>query len=120
MLALAAAVLLATAGVASAHVDVEAEEPVAGATTTVTFSFHHGKDGTATTGLEVKLPDGASVVEVPEVPGWTSSVDEAAGIVSWTGGSVPDGQDGVFPVVLVLPPTPGEVDRTSTRLNSSQ
>src|SRR3546814_10543332 len=71
MLALAAAVLLATAGVASAHVDVEAEEPVAGATTTVTFSFHHGKDGTATTGLEVKLPDGASVVEVPEVPGWT-------------------------------------------------
>src|SRR3546814_5104107 len=77
--------------------------------TTEAFSFHHGKDGTATTGREVKLPDGASVVEVPEVPGWTSSVDEAEGVVSWTGGSVPDGQDGVFPVVLVLPPTPGEV-----------
>src|SRR3546814_21043732 len=60
--------------------------------TTVTFSFHHGKDGTATTGLEVKLPEGASVVEVPEEPGWTSSVDEAEGVVSWTGGSVPDGQ----------------------------
>src|SRR3546814_19469997 len=107
MLALDAAWQLASAGVASAHVDVEAEEPVAGGTTTVTFSFHHGKDGTATTGLEVKLPDGASVVEVPEVPGWTSSVDEAAGIVSWTGGSVPDGPDGVFPVVLVLPPKLG-------------
>lgn len=107
--ALVLAAIVALAAPAAAHVDVEAEEAVAGATTTITFSFQHGKDGTATTGLEVLLPEGAEVVEVPEVPGWQSEVDEGAGTVAWTGGSVPDGVDAAFPVVVTLPDTEGEV-----------
>lgn len=97
------------AGVAAAHVEVEAEQALAGATTTVTFSFHHGKDGTATTGLEVLMPPGTTVVDVPAVDGWTSSVDNGTGTVTWTGGPIPDGTEARLPVVLTLPATPGEV-----------
>ncbi|HEX4868961.1 MAG TPA: DUF1775 domain-containing protein [Acidimicrobiales bacterium] len=112
LFALPALVLLWLAlltGVASAHVDVEAEQALAGATTTLTFSFHHGKDGTATTGLEVLLPPGTTVVDVPAVEGWQSAVDEATGTVTWTGGPVPDGTEARLPVVVSLPTTPGEV-----------
>jgi len=107
--AIALALLVTFATAAAAHVEVEAEEPVAGTTTTVTFSFHHGKDGTATTALEVLLPAGTVVVDTPEVPGWTATVDEAEGTVTWTGGSVPDGVEAHFPIVVTLPDTEGEV-----------
>lgn len=104
---LAVACLVAMAGAAAAHVDVDPVEAPAGSTTTLTFSFHHGKDGTATTGLEVLMPEGATIVSVPEAPGWTSVVDETAGTVSWSGGSVPDGTEAAFPVTVQLPATPG-------------
>lgn len=107
--ALVLAVLVLLAAPALAHVDVEAEEAVAGATTTITFTFQHGKDGTATTGLEVLLPEGTTVLEVLEVPGWTSDVDETAGTVTWTGGSVPDGTPARFPLRVTLPDVEGEV-----------
>lgn len=106
--ALALVVLVLTAAVAGAHVDLDPGEAVAGSTTTLTFSFHHGKDGTATTGLQVLLPPGATAVEVPAVPGWTSAVDTAAGTVTWSGGSVPDGTEAELPVVVRLPDAPGE------------
>jgi Domain of unkown function (DUF1775) len=46
---------------------------------------------------------------VPEVAGWTSAVDPESGTVTWSGGSVPDGTEAAFPVVVQLPTTPGEV-----------
>ena len=104
---LALAVLIALAGPASAHVELEPGEAMAGTQATLTFSFHHGKDGTATTALEVQLPEGASVVDVPAVPGFTSAVDAATRTVRWSGGSVPDGTEAEFPLVVQLPPTPG-------------
>lgn len=92
---------------AAAHVEVAPGEAVAGSTTTLTFSFHHGKDGTATTGLEVLLPPGASVVEVLPVEGWTSNIDEDTGTVTWTGGPVPDRVKAELPLVVKLPSDPG-------------
>ena len=77
--------LVALAPAAWAHVEVEPEEAIAGATETLTFSVEF--EGAATTGLEVQLPDGASVTEVPAKAGWTASVDDAAHTVAWTGGS---------------------------------
>jgi uncharacterized protein YcnI len=105
LLALVAGLLLLLAAPASAHVDVGPETAVAGSTTTLTFSFHHGKDGAATTALQVQLPDGASVVAVPAIDGWTSSVTD--GVVSWTGGRVPDGTRAEFTIDVRLPPTAG-------------
>jgi uncharacterized protein YcnI len=100
-------VLVGWAAVASAHVELEPEEAVAGSETTLRFSFHHGKDGSATTALEVQLPVGAEVIDVPTVEGFTSEVDETARTVRWSGGSVPDGTEAEFPVLLRLPAEPG-------------
>ncbi len=107
VLALASGVLLLAATAAGAHVDLDPGEAVAGSTARLTFSFHHGKDGTGTTSLEVLLPPGASVVEVPATPGWTSQVDAAAGTVAWSGFAA-DGTEVELPVVVALPATPGE------------
>ena len=106
-LAVAACLLVVGATAASAHVDLEPGEAVAGSTTTLTFSFHHGKDGSATTGLEVLLPPGSLAVEAPPVPGWTAEIDAEAGTIRWSGGRVPDGTEAAFPVVVQLPPDPG-------------
>lgn len=107
VLALGALLVLGTP--AGAHVELDPGEAAAGSTATLTFSFRHGKDGTATTGLEVLLPEGASVVDVPPVAGWTSTVDEDAGTVAWSGGPVPDGTEAALPLVVTMPATPGEV-----------
>jgi uncharacterized protein YcnI len=104
-LALTTAALVLVAPAAGAHVEIEPAEGVAGATATLTF--HVAFEGSATTGLEVQLPEGASVEEVPTKAGWTSAVDTAARTVTWSGGSVAADDD--FAVVVQLPATPGEV-----------
>jgi uncharacterized protein YcnI len=112
LILLAAVVLLSAvflAPPAMAHVDLEPGEATAGSTQTLTFSFHHGKDGTPTTALEVQLPEGTEVVELGAVEGFTSSHDELARTIRWEGGSVPDGVQGEFPVRVILPTTTGVV-----------
>ena len=91
--------LVALAPPAWAHVEIEPAEAVAGSTATLTFSVEY--EGAATTGLEVQLPDGASVTEVPDKAGWTSSVDDAANTVTWSGGSAT--ADETFSVVVAAP-----------------
>ena len=93
-----AAVLLALPTAAGAH--VEATGTTADGTTTVEFSFHHGCDGAATTGLRIQLPEGATDVEPQDPEGWTSTVsgDELA----WTGGSVPDHEEAAFVATMTL------------------
>ena len=105
VLALALAALVALAAPALAHVELEPEEATSGSTETLTF--HVAYEGAATTGLDVQLPEGASVVEVPAKDGWTSSSNDAERTVSWTGGSVE--ADETFTVVVQLPAITGEV-----------
>ncbi|MDQ3782520.1 MAG: DUF1775 domain-containing protein [Actinomycetota bacterium] len=107
--ALSVGALVVMASPAWGHVDLDPGEAVAGATETLTFSFEHGKDGRATTALIVQVPEGATVVDVPAVAGFTSAVDDDERTVTWSGGSVPDGTRARFPIVVTLPPTPGEV-----------
>lgn len=82
-LAVAACLLVVGATAASAHVDLEPGEAVAGSTTTLTFSFHHGKDGSATTGLEVLLPQGSLGVEATSTstsaPATTETTEDRPG-----------------------------------------
>jgi hypothetical protein len=102
---LSVAALVALAVPAGAHVEVAPGEAAAGSTQTLTFSVAF--EGSATTGLVVQLPGGASVSEVPDKAGWASTVDEVESTVSWSGGSA--AADETFAVVVVLPTTPGEV-----------
>jgi uncharacterized protein YcnI len=95
---------LATAP-AAAHTTLEPEEAVAGSTETLTFHVAH--EGAATIGLDVRLPDGATVVQVPAKDGWTSSSDPEASTVTWEGGPVEADEE--FEVVVELPDTTGVV-----------
>jgi uncharacterized protein YcnI len=97
--------LLAIASAAWAHVEIEPTEAVAGSTATLTFAVEY--EGSPTMGLEVQLPDGATVSDVPAKAGWTSTVDPAANTVSWTGGTATD--DESFDLAVELPTTAGEV-----------
>ncbi len=90
---------------AMAHTELEPGEAPAGSTQTLTF--HVAYEGSATTGLDVQLPEGASVVEVPDKPGWTSTNDDSKRTVSWSGG--PAAEDVELAVVVKLPDTTGVV-----------
>ncbi|GAA3339533.1 hypothetical protein GCM10017714_15510 [Curtobacterium pusillum] len=70
-LGVTAAIVLGTAGVASAHVSATASSTAANSYTTATFSVPHGCDGSPTTKIEFQVPK--SVIEVtPTVnPNWT-------------------------------------------------
>ena len=105
LLGLSLALLVASAAPASAHTELEPEEAVAG--TTETLTFHVAYEGTGTTGLEVQLPEGTSVDEVPAKDGWTSSSDPEARTVRWEGGPVEADEE--FAVVVELPDTTGVV-----------
>lgn len=108
MAALLLALLAATP--AAAHVEVEPTEAIAGSTVTLTFSFHHGLDGADTTALEVRMPPGTEVLEVPAKAGWVIDVsDTDPQVVTWSGGRVPDGVMETFPARVRLPAEPGEV-----------
>jgi uncharacterized protein YcnI len=101
--AVSTAVLLAFAPSAWAHVEIDPEEAAAGATETLTFNVEY--EGSPTQGLQVQLPSGATVVDVPDKAGWTATNDEATHVVTWTGGSSTD--DDAFELTVTLPTTPG-------------
>lgn len=108
---------LASVGVASAHV-VAGIDAIDGATSTVVFSFDHGCNGAATTGIEALFPSSTTDVAPVDVDGWTSEVDETGSgvVVSWTGGSVPDHTQMSFTVDVTF----GEPDGTLVKLPTIQ
>ena len=75
----AAALTLALAVPASAHVSVSADTAVQSGYSTVTFKVPNESDEASTTKLEVNLPKDAPVasVSVRPVPGWTAVAEKA-------------------------------------------
>jgi uncharacterized protein YcnI len=75
----AAALTLALAVPASAHVTVSAGAAVQGGYSTVTFKVPNESDDASTTKIEVNLPPDAPVasVSVRPVPGWTAVAEKA-------------------------------------------
>ena len=67
--------VLLTASLASAHVGVDQDEITAGASTTLTFSFGHGCDGSPTNKLAFQIPD--SIVNAQPIvhPGWDVDIE---------------------------------------------
>lgn len=85
--ALTALAVLATAGVASAHVVVSAPDAAQGGYSVLSFRVPTESDTASTTAVTVQLPDLTSARTEP-MPGWTASVqksaDEKATSVTWT------------------------------------
>ena len=82
--ALATGLVLAPAA-AFAHVGVDpTSDPIAGQSTTLSFGFSHGCDGSPTTQIAIDMPDGLSGVHPIADAGWTIDIERGgeAGRVS--------------------------------------
>src|SRR5262245_5083979 len=55
----------------AAHVTLETQEAKGGERYTAVLRVPHGCEGTATTGLRVRIPDGVIAVKPMPKPGWT-------------------------------------------------
>ncbi len=104
VLATATVAVLFGSSTAFAHIDPDPTEAQAGSRLSVGFTVEHGCDGSPTTALDMRLPDGVTDA-TPEPPeGWVASVD--ADVVTFTGGPLPDDQELTFGVAMNLPATP--------------
>lgn len=101
---LAAVSTLLFASPALAHIDPDPSEAQAGSRLSVGFTVEHGCDGSATTSLNMRLPDGV-IDATPEPPqDWEGSVTDD--VLTFVGGPLPAEQELTFNVALTLPPTP--------------
>ena len=100
------ALAIAIAMPAAAHVTLENQEAKVGASYKAVFRVPHGCDGTATTAIRVKIPEGVIGVKPMPKPGWTLTtttgkypkayelfhrqMTEGVTEISWSGGKLPD------------------------------
>ncbi|MDQ4010991.1 MAG: YcnI family protein [Actinomycetota bacterium] len=122
--AVSVVVLLALAGVASAHVTVNPRSAEQGGYTKVAFRVPNERDTASTTALEINFPTDHPIVSVSTraVPGWTSTVQKTAlaqpitteggeqvtetvSKITWTGGKIAPGTFEEFDVSLGPLPT---------------
>lgn len=118
----AAALLLC--GSAYAHVTANPNTGLADNYFETKFRVSHGCDGSATTAVTIKMPQGIVNVKPQFKPGWTAEVkkkklpapvnaghgkmtDEQVDEITWRGGPLPDDQYDEFGIVLKLPDSAG-------------
>ncbi|MGH9245559.1 MAG: YcnI family protein [Acidimicrobiales bacterium] len=119
------AILAAAAGPAAAHVGVDQDEVAAGSYANLTFTVPHGCDGSPTTAIAVQIPEGITSLTPGVNPSWTivtetetlatpiddgegGQITERVGVVSWTGGSLPDEHLDRFVISVQMPDQPDE------------
>lgn len=100
VLALAVVGVISATAPAFAHVEVSESSVEPDGQATVAFSFHHGCAGEPTTSLRIQVPDGVSDVQPQPVDGWQTASNATE--FSWTGGSVPDGDEATFTATMVV------------------
>lgn len=102
---LAAVSMFACCMTASAHIALEKEEAPVGSRYKAVLQVLHGCDGSATTSVRVRIPDGIVAVMPMPKPGWKvdvvtgkyakphslghAQVNEGVTEVAWSGGNVP-------------------------------
>lgn len=103
-----AAVLLVglNAPTARAHVDPDPAEAPAGSEQAVEFTVQHGCAGSPTVQLDMRLPEGVSMVRPESPAGWTASVE--GDVVTFVGGPLAGNVEETFRVRMILPLTAGE------------
>lgn len=118
-----AAILCTVPGSAGAHVTLEAREAAAGSYHKVVLRVPHGCEGSPTTAIRVKIPDGVVGVKPQPKPGWEldtvigkldepvdaghgNIVNEGLQEVRWTGGRLLDEHFDEFAMQVRLPDAP--------------
>lgn len=95
---------------ASAHVEVQPGEVVAGSTTSITLEVGHGCDGSPTRRLDIQIPVGVKDVVGSAPVGWTAL--SSATVLTFTssaGAELAPDATGKFPFSFVAPTQPGRV-----------
>ena len=109
LLAILAALLVVPvfAGTASAHVEMTPSEAPAGKPVDLELHIGHGCDGKATTGLVVGIPPQASDATALPIEGWKARTKP--GLLTWSGGNLPDHHEQVFPFRATLSGKQGQL-----------
>lgn len=105
--AAANASLLVGVGMAAAHIEPDPAAVAAGSVATVGFNVEHGCDGSNTTELQIKIPDGVTDAKPVDVAGWTAIA--AAGTVTFSGGNLDAETPASFAVTFTAPATAGTI-----------
>ena len=124
-LVLAATAALVAPAAAQAHISIHPNAVPQGAFATLTFRVPNETDNANTTKLAIQMPPGFTDVSAAPPPGWSFSlktqklatpVKTADGTVTsevseidFSGGKLPPGQFGQFPISVVIPGPPGSV-----------
>ncbi len=126
--AAAATTLLLLAPTAFAHVGVDKDEITAGASTTLSFSFSHGCDGSPTNSLKFQIPEDVFTAKAQVHAGWTiesetetlaapeevghgEEITDRVATITFTaqpGFEVPDDQRDTFTIAFTAPDTEGQ------------
>lgn len=123
--AIAAAVVVASCEAALAHVTVQPSDAAADSYAHLTFTVPHGCNGSATTVLRIRLPEGILSVKPQMKPGWKvdiksrkleapvqgphgKTVTDVVEEVIWRGGPLPDNLYDTFGLVVRLPDRAGQ------------
>ncbi|MCW2804942.1 MAG: periplasmic copper chaperone [Propionibacteriaceae bacterium] len=125
-IAAAAGLVALSATTAAAHVSVSPNSSAAGGFSLLTLSVSHGCDGSPTTRLDMKIPDGINAVTPTVTDGWTvtkvmstldtpitdshgSTITERVSEVVYTAKTpLPDGYRAAFELSMQLPDKAGE------------
>src|SRR4029453_17734033 len=106
--ALGAALTLAAAH-ASAQIALSQSSFEAGVNFAAFFKVERGCGAAPTTALRVQIPEGVSVLELPQKPGWTMNAERAGSrvtAVTWQG-RLDSVQPAQFGLLVKLPAKPG-------------
>jgi periplasmic copper chaperone A len=103
---LSAAFALAAATCARAHITLETKEAPVGGSYKAVMRVPHGCDGSATTAIRIRMPEGFIAVKPMPKPGWKldavngkypgsyslqgAKVSEGVTEIRWSGGNLPD------------------------------
>jgi periplasmic copper chaperone A len=104
--AVAAGLLVLSAAPAAAHVTVTTSTTAAGATALVRMEVPHGCEGSATTDLAVRMPEGVSELTADDTERWSAETT-ADSVTFHTGSPLPDALRDEVVFSVRLPDEPG-------------
>jgi periplasmic copper chaperone A len=97
---------LAVVPAAMAHVEPTPEKVPANSVSKITLSAE-GEESVPAVKLTVQMPAGVTDVVAHPTRGWKQSVNGR--IVTWSGGTIANGEEGEFAFTAHMPNTPGQV-----------
>lgn len=124
--AVAVATAMASCNAALAHVTVQPADAPANSYAHLVFTVPHGCNGSATTALRIRLPDGIPSAKPQMKPGWNvdirtrkldapaqgphgKSIIDVVDEVAWRGGPLPDNLYDTFGLIVRLPDKVGQI-----------